>query len=78
MNELKPCPFCGGEAEFKTELVGPGFFESTSKAYIYVRCKECHAETKAYKESPYYSALEKAIEAWDRRTANDSRESGTA
>ena len=34
MPELKPCPFCGGEAEVYTE-------EDESQEWIYVRCIDC-------------------------------------
>lgn len=33
MDELKPCPFCGGEAEIR----GDGYF--------WIQCKYCWAET---------------------------------
>lgn len=37
MDELKPCPFCWGEAE----ILG--------RAYCWVRCKSCGVETKGFK-----------------------------
>lgn len=36
MSEMKPCPFCGGEAEF-----------DSIKEYYFVRCKTCGASTHA-------------------------------
>lgn len=35
--KLKPCPFCGGEAE---EFTGCGSFMS-NRRYWCIRCKEC-------------------------------------
>lgn len=36
MNELKPCPFCGGEAELKRKQ-----FDASEAAWI--ECKSCGA-----------------------------------
>ena len=54
MAELKPCPFCGGEAEYK--MAG-----GISADYGYVRCK------KFCCEQHWYSLEKEAIEAWNRR-----------
>ena len=51
MTELKPCPFCGGKAEFR----------GGSSTTPYIRCKECGGRTM----SSYDSA--KLIAAWNRR-----------
>lgn len=59
MAELKPCPFCGGEAKLD---------RATHSSLVY--CKECRASTKLIDFSPEYASDEKAIEAWNRRTAN--------
>ena len=55
MSEIKllPCPFCGGEAEFVRGIERKDIFQSSdSSDYVYVRCKECHAQTSKI----YYSA----------------------
>ena len=50
--EIKPCPFCGGEAEIvKME------FEDE----IFIRCADCLVEI------PWYPGRKKAIEAWNKR-----------
>ena len=58
MIELKPCPFCGGEARL---FVDDG---------VRVLCNKCHASSEILVDSEYYktSAVEKVIEAWNRRT----------
>ena len=52
MNELKPCPFCGGKAKLQGD---------ESKYGCFVVCTNCYAEMD-------YSETEvKAIEAWNKR-----------
>lgn len=52
MKELKPCPFCGGEA---------GLFAYEIFVEYSVYCKSCHNGTDEYRSK------EGAIEAWNRR-----------
>ena len=59
--QLKPCPFCGGEAKL----------DHLIKSSI-VWCKDCRASTKSIEFSPEYSSDEKVIEAWNRRV-NDGK-----
>lgn len=57
--ELKPCPFCGGEAkkqEVKTTILGD--------TYWGIKCTKCNCGTVGYLNYNY------AIKAWNRR-AND-------
>ena len=60
--ELKPCPFCGGEAE----LVDTGYWSS-------VICKQCRTTSNAFVHSAKYCSADKATEAWNRRV-DDGRE----
>lgn len=55
MTELKPCPFCGGEAELH---------DVYSIKLYWCKCEECGAETQAE------DIIEKAIENWNRRVNN--------
>ena len=57
MINLKYCPFCGGEARL---FVGDG---------VRVFCTKCSASSKILADSECYqtSAVEKVIEAWNRR-----------
>lgn len=56
--ELKPCPFCGGEA-----IITDKFFNCVA-----VICKSCRASSEEFPISKKYCANEKAAEAWNKRT----------
>ena len=67
-NELKSCPFCGGEAEIKTAFDGCFM--------IWCECEKCHAKTDRYgldiKRSDALiridGAKNGAVYSWNRRT----------
>lgn len=66
--ELKPCPFCGGEA---TPVYVRGRSCYTSNILMLgargtVKCKKCEIQLPRI-----YSKVSKAIEVWNRRTANE-------
>ena len=58
MNKLKPCPFCGGNANT--------YHNPFTVAEHYVSCNNCNAKTDVYFKK------KQAIEAWNRR-ANDEQ-----
>lgn len=68
MEELKPCPFCGGEAivEFKPPFMA------------FVRCVDCESAGSLFagKESDGGIAFAegKAIDAWNRRSVECDRD----
>ena len=68
MAELKPCPFCGGEAE-EAYVKRKKWFARFRYPYIthvtYIRCKVCQATTMVR------WTREEAIEAWNRRAGDE-------
>lgn len=73
--ELKPCPFCGGEVVVKAVNKNYGLA-------IRCQCSKCNARTEEYcpdtnKEDDTLENIEeckkRAIEAWNRR-ANDGKD----
>ena len=60
MNELKPCPFCGGAADI----------EKRGEKYV-VKCfhkDNCYLVGRALQK---YNVKEAVIRKWNRRVAND-------
>lgn len=55
MVELKPCPFCGGEAHIR---------QNGNRVFPWVVCSDCIASTRVY------DSVEEAIEAWNRRAGD--------
>lgn len=60
MNDLKPCPFCGGKARL---FVNGG---------VRVICSKCYVATMILSDNMEYesNAVETVIEKWNRRTDN--------
>ena len=58
MSELKPCPFCGGEA-----LLRERYIQGIANRKHYRReCRHCKATF-----ADWYRSMKKADEAWNRR-----------
>ena len=64
MAELKPCPFCGGEAELRHEHSATGF--------SYIKCVKCHLSSPMFPRSYDKASDEVATNFWNRR-AEDGR-----
>ena len=66
MNELKPCPYCGADAELSH------WTPFTNEKISYIKCRnyECQARTKSFMMSFAESSNDKAILAWNRRINN--------
>lgn len=70
MEELKPCPKCGGRAELCGEGLAKSVFENGGERLFFtdfdgytVSCEDCVETTKRYTKP------EKAVEEWNRRAA---------
>lgn len=61
MADLKPCPFCGGNAEL---------IKDHWNGIVYVKCKECDCRCGRIGVSEDYSATDKAVEAWNKRKSH--------
>ena len=58
--ELKPCPFCGGEAKMRIET-------AFGRSSVTIECENCGARCGYVNESVAYCATDKAAENWNRR-----------
>lgn len=73
--ELKPCPFCGGEAEFIFKPIIAN--DPDCRTLVRVRCADCYAQSP-YKRNPkwhgwFVDSKKKAADAWNRRKEDDLR-----
>lgn len=68
MNELKPCPFCDGEAKV---IIWPGYFKAglSSNGWLVKCVNGCCNQT------PYMSDHD-AVEAWNTRAQTDQNAYG--
>lgn len=63
VEDLKPCPFCGGESNIiKRSPVYDGGFAVPPKALYVVECEDCLSKSSNYLEK------DKAIAAWNLRS----------
>lgn len=62
MSELKPCPFCGGEATISSVPEG-----TWDKFIPHCKSVGCLAFYIGFSDEGLYGTKEKAIEAWNRR-----------
>ena len=63
MGDLKTCPFCDGVPKEKVVRKGRVF-------EAFIQCRKCNARTGVFLTEPHEnwnSALDEAIEAWNRR-----------
>lgn len=80
LTDLKPCPFCGGKAEYVTVMVTQGGPPMGSNIYYNIRCESCKANApgavgglfvflneKGKVKIEFDESERKAVEAWNRR-----------
>ena len=65
MDELKPCPFCGGRAEQFIRYMP----DNTN--YYYIMCSKCKASSNEFFSYFGYEGMQESVEAWNRRVDND-------
>lgn len=63
-SELKPCPFCGGEAEYHSDK-GP-----TGEVYAWVGCNQCDAMSVHCDVRSMQPEETHPIEAWNARASD--------
>ena len=63
MPDLKPCPFCGGEALLDHDYEGMGA--------SYVRCKKCGLESIRFIKSFECASDDRAVKFWNMRADAD-------
>ena len=77
MIKLKPCPFCGGNAEFKTDSMNA--YDGKLSVKFHIECRDCHSSFPACYEYININLdtngeldlladnRQKAIDAWNKR-----------
>lgn len=82
--ELKPCPFCGGKAEFYLSGIEQHKFPDRIKWIFSIRCSQCRASSSGGLANiveinlendgqmrVFADDREKAVEHWNRRSNNE-------
>ena len=67
--KLKPCPFCGGDAEFDSQTFFEGLDTENGRACIGVKCKACNVVLTDHTsdEHDYFVRTFIVAEKWNRR-----------
>lgn len=70
--ELKPCPFCGGEAYYRK----PQHIKGTAFDVMQIECKKCGAApyaVNAYEHDTEKNKKANIARFWNRREENESK-----
>lgn len=65
--DLKPCPFCGGKADFGKNQRA----DESGKGFYFVQCLECHARATNICGTSFETE-EKAVKAWNSRVNDEA------
>ena len=65
MAELKPCPFCGGEAFLEPYRVRKGYEAS-------IQCNQCLCSMSTITYDEEETAIEDIVKAWNRRVNDEN------
>lgn len=67
--ELKPCPFCGGKAEIKTDTRFPRYGKYADQAVTAYEVCCTNTECIIYNaDNKYFLSAEEAVKAWNNRS----------
>jgi hypothetical protein len=76
--DLKPCPFCGGVAEFHEDVP---YIDYCSQGELFISCKSCGVRTEKTAIRPYFYGLESncgfkklVCDMWNKRANEVSQE----
>lgn len=69
VNDLKICPFCGGEPYLRKCEIEGEVWEEKSRAHVY--CTRCFASTKIERAHRLHDAVMLAKQNWNKRVDND-------
>ena len=68
-NDLKPCPFCGGDAKIKKDYERDGHYNIP---IYFIKCSSCGSNSAPYKTEwrlpGDVQTMEELINRWNRRT----------
>lgn len=71
-NEIKPCPFCGGKAEYHEE-----YGAIRGSVDFFIECSECGARpflTSDASGENYIDLIESVFQTWNRRPVKNDKE----
>lgn len=74
MEEIKPCPFCGGEASINYERI-PG---ENKGFWAQIICNDCHGRSGGTWAGTYSAAERIEVKKWNRRQTMDEEQERAA
>lgn len=68
MEDLKPCPFCGGSAEIAYRSTILMTRRNKGLQYMYIHCTKCGARSGDF----FWDEKAEMLKAWNRRVKHES------